>query len=287
MTKQQFIHRDLQKMHKLLKLTVLEAGKLIEDRMNSPISASVERKAAFDYVTSVDHECERLIVSRIRKHYPDHAIMAEEKSSIEEKLGDGITWIIDPLDGTTNFIHRFPFVAISAAVAFEGAVVLGIVYDVVRKELFEAVLGKGAKVNDQPIRISQAKSVSQSLLATGFPFRDRHLLRPYLRTFEKLFLQVSGIRRSGSAALDLAYVAAGRVDGFWEIGLKPWDIAAGMVLINEAGGIVTDFWGKEDVLTTGHIVAGSRIIHPLILKEVQSHLLPHLDALPNPPPRVR
>ena len=193
-------------------------------------------------------------------------------------LQDGIAWVIDPLDGTANFIHGFPFVAVSIAICEDQRPILGFVLDPVRQELFAARRGGGAYLNGERIHVSQPLALDSTLVATGFPHRTRDLLEPYLNTFRSIFLGVSGIRRAGAAALDLAYLAAGRVDGFWEAGLKAWDIAAGSLLVTEAGGTVSDFWGTGDFLHNGHIVGGTTLVYPFLLEQVQKFLAPALAS---------
>jgi myo-inositol-1(or 4)-monophosphatase len=216
----------------------------------------------------------------VQKAFPDHHILSEEEpASLSES---GIIWIIDPLDGTTNFIHGIPIVAVSLAVCIEGETLFGLVYDPFRKEQFVARKGQGAFLNGRPLKVREGFPLSEALVATGFPFRAKHLIDPYMATFKRIFQEVSDIRRAGSAALDLAYLAAGRLDGFWEIGLGPWDVAAGGLLIEEAGGKVSDFWEKPQFIQNGHIVAGTPSVYPFLLEEVNRSLAPVLDpnALP-------
>lgn len=253
-----------------------EAGNLIRHRLGTISFAHVQTKAPFDYVTAVDKEAEALIIDRIRKHFPDHRIMSEETPN--EGLQDGISWVIDPLDGTANFIHGFPFVAVSIAICEDQKPTLGFVLDPLRQELFSARRGCGTYLNGEPIHISQPGALNETLIATGFPHRARHLIEPYLDTFRGIFQEVSGIRRAGAAALDLAYLAAGRVDGFWEAGLKAWDIAAGSLLVTEAGGTVSDFWGTNAYLHNGHIVGGTSLVYPFLLAQVQNSLAQALAA---------
>ncbi|MBC7187998.1 MAG: inositol monophosphatase, partial [Calditrichaeota bacterium] len=185
-----------------------------------------------------------------------------------QDAGDGHRWIIDPLDGTTNFLHGYPMFSVSVAIEQAGQVIAGAIVDPVREELFLAERGRGAFLNGAPIRVSTISDPARCLLATGFPFRAKHLLELYLRSFSALFERVSGIRRAGSAALDLAYVACGRCEGFWELGLSPWDIAAGELLIEEAGGRVTDFTGAPSAVWKGNIVASNGHIHPLMMEVI-------------------
>jgi myo-inositol-1(or 4)-monophosphatase len=266
----------LDEFEKVARAAIFEAGNLIQGKLGSISFSQVHAKAPFDYVTAVDKESETLIVDRIGKHFPDHYIMSEETSN--RGLQDGVSWIIDPLDGTTNFIHGFPFIAVSIAVCEDKRPVLGFVLDPVRQELFSARLGGGAYLNGQRIYTSQPPGLEDALVATGFPHRTRNLLGPYLLTFRSIFESVSGIRRAGAAALDLAYLAAGRVDGFWEAGLKAWDIAAGSLLVVEAGGYVSDFWGTEDYLHNGHVVGGTALVYPFLLEQVKAWLAPALES---------
>ncbi|MCU0586554.1 MAG: inositol monophosphatase [Syntrophobacteraceae bacterium] len=262
----------LEAMEQVAHSAILEAGKLIRERIGRIGGNAVFSKGPSDFVTEVDRASEALIIEAIQGRYPHHHILAEE--SAHGSLGEGITWVIDPLDGTTNFIHGFPFVAVSIGACEDGIPVLGLVLDPLREELFTARRGGGAWLNGHPIRARQHIQLKDALVATGFPFRSKWLIDPYLASFKGIFEQVSGIRRAGAAALDLAYTAAGRVDGFWEPGLAPWDMAAGAVLVTEAGGQVCEFRGGQDYLATGHIIAGSPSIVPFLLDQVQAHLVP-------------
>lgn len=262
-------------MEQVARAAVLEAGELIRKHAGNRSSISVTLKGPSDFVTQIDRACEDLIIGAIRTRFPDHHIMAEE--STNDGFQDGITWIIDPLDGTTNFIHGFPFVAISVAACENGVPLVGLVLDPLREELFSAVRGRGAFMNDEPMRVRESATLGDALIATGFPYRTRMIIEPYLESLRHIFEVVSGIRRAGAAALDLAYVAAGRVDGFWEPGLAPWDVAAGTLLVQEAGGVVSDFWGEGHHIANGHIVAGTPVVHPFLLKEVKTHLTPAVE----------
>lgn len=264
----------IRQMETLARDAALKAGELIRNRLGAP--ASVEKKAMSDYVTDVDRESEALIVEMIRKRFPDHNILSEEMSSTQ--LHRGITWIIDPLDGTTNFIHGYPVVAISMAACLEEETLLGIVLDPIHQEFFWAKKGAGAFLNGKRIGVRQVSSLEEALVGTGFPFRFKHLMDPYVAAFKRIFLQVTDIRRAGSAALDLAYVAAGRLDGFWELGLSTWDVAAGALLIQEAGGMVSDFWGRQDYIGNGHIVAGSPRVYPFLFEHARIFLAPSLES---------
>ncbi|MBB72663.1 MAG: inositol-1-monophosphatase [Legionellales bacterium] len=224
-----------------------------------------ERKDTNDFVTNVDKKAESIIIEAVRENYPDHGIIAEEGSHHE---GDEFQWVIDPLDGTTNFIHGIPQFAISIGIKHKGRLQFGVIYDPMRQELFTAIRGSGAQLNSRRIRVSQHKSLDGSLLATSFPFRQRDKLDIYQQTFNAIYAQCNDIRRAGSAALDLAYVAAGRLDGYWEFGLSPWDFAAGVLLVKEAGGMVADLDGSENYLETGNILAGNPKVFKGLLQKV-------------------
>jgi myo-inositol-1(or 4)-monophosphatase len=245
----------------------VSAGNYIIENLGKISKDDIAMKQASDFVTKVDKESEQMIIQIIRQNFPNHHIFAEESLKQDEKAE--YRWIIDPLDGTTNFIHEYPVFSISIALEHEGDIILGIVYDPLRKEMFTAEKGKGAFLNGHPVRISAIKNINNCLAATGFPFRKKDLINEYLKLFKNIFNKVSDIRRAGSAALDLAYLACGRCDVFFEVGLSPWDIAAGSILIKEAGGIVTDFGGGSDYLSTGNIIAGTPALHGEILKEVR------------------
>lgn len=264
---------DWREIEKVAVQAVREAGSLIRDKMGQP--SVVEAKAPADYVTEVDSKCEEILMESIKASFPDHTILSEETPF--EGWSPGITWIIDPLDGTTNFIHGFPMVAVSLAVAVDASPVLGIVWDPLREELFLARKGEGAELNGRPIRVRKEASISDALMATGFPHRAKYYLGAYVATMKKILEEANDLRRAGSAALDLAYVACGRLDGFWEPGLKTWDVAAGSLLVLEAGGVVTDFWGRGDYLFNGHIIAGPPLIHRFLLEKVLLFLAPALE----------
>ncbi len=215
---------------------------------------SVQSKSQNDYVTNVDQAAESLIIDTISHSYPNHAFLGEESG----KTGDGdYQWIIDPIDGTTNFIRKVPHWAISIACQYKGKTEVGVVYDPIREELFTAVKGRGAQFNGKRIRVSNTNGLEHALLATGFPFRNKQKLMEYMQVFSKLFPHCADMRRAGSAALDLAYVAAGRIDGFWEFGLNEWDTATGALLVKEAGGMVSDISGNPNYASSDSILAAN------------------------------
>lgn len=238
------------------------AGEVITRRLERLDTVAVETKQRNDFVSEVDREAEARIIRILRRAYPDHGILAEESGASE---GDGHVWIIDPLDGTTNFLHGLPHFAVSIALAHDGRLEQGVVYDPVRQELFAASRGAGATLNDRRIRVSGRRGLEGALLGTGFPFRDDQPGEVYLDLLRDFMHRTAGIRRPGSAALDLAYLAAGRFDGFWELGLSRWDIAAGALLVREAGGIVGDLHGGDDYLASGDVVAANpKIYHAMM-----------------------
>jgi myo-inositol-1(or 4)-monophosphatase len=244
------------------------AGDFILGNLGKITNDDIGIKQASDFVTYVDKESEALIIKTIKERFPDHHILAEE--SIHEKESGGYRWIIDPLDGTTNFIHQFPVFAVSIALEYKREIVTGVVFEPLRNDLYVAERGGGAFLNGHSLKVSAITDSKASLIATGFPFKKKNIIDNYLELFKNVLLKVSDLRRAGSAALDLAYLAAGRCEAFFEIGLSAWDVAAGSLLIEEAGGIVTDFGGGGDYLQTGNIIAGNPAIHPVILKEVKS-----------------
>jgi len=256
-------------MHPILNIAVTaarRAGDIITRSLDRNGKVNVQQKNHNDFVTEIDQLAEKDIIATIRRAYPTHSILAEESG---RHRGDDYQWIIDPLDGTSNFIHGFPHFAVSIAIAYRGQLEHAVIYDPIRQELFTASRGAGAKLNDYRIRVGQRKNLQESLLGTGFPYRSHEHLTTYLRGFATLLPQCAGMRRAGSAALDLAYVAAGRLDGFWEMGLHPWDIAAGALLIKEAGGIISDFNGKENYLMDGNVVTGNAKIHKDLLAVIK------------------
>ncbi len=240
---------------------------------------TVEKKAQNDLVSRADREAESAIVRRIRDDYPEHSILAEEggthgttasPSSDRDDPAD-VEWIIDPLDGTMNFLQGLPIWSVSVACRVRGELVVGVVLEPVAGNRFQAARGEPASWNGRPLRVSENLQFGDAFLATGFPFRSRAALDTFLAVFRDVFLDVRSIRRCGSAALDLAYVAAGIYDGFFEFRLAPWDIAAGAVLIREAGGVVTDLDGGDGFLRSGNIVAASPAVHPELLARIRRH----------------
>lgn len=234
----------------------------------------VEQKATNDFVTKVDRAAEDTIVEGLRKRYPDHGFICEESGEQPGK-GDGAdyTWIIDPLDGTTNFVRGIPHFAISIALKVKGRLEVAVIIDPIKREEFTAVRGRGAQLNGKRIRVSAARHLEGSLLATGIPFRpnQKAILANYMAILQDFSIGTAGIRRQGSAALDLAYVAAGRYDGYWEFGLKPWDIAAGILIVEEAGGLVGDLNGGMKHLETGNIMCSAAKLFKPMAQQIVRH----------------
>jgi len=237
----------------------------------------VQDKSFNDFVTEVDRAAESAIIEVLREAYPKHAILAEESGKTGESE---YVWIIDPLDGTTNFLHGLPQFAVSIALAERGVLAQAVVYDPSRNELYTASRGGGAFLNDRRLRVSKRTKLAGSLIGTGFPYREFSHLEAYIGMFRDLMTTTAGLRRPGSASLDLAYVAAGRYDGFFEIGLRPWDIAAGALLITEAGGLVGDLEGENRHLESGHILAGNPKVFAQLVQVVASHITPALRSRP-------
>jgi len=233
--------------------------------MDRACDIPIEDKGKNDFVTEVDKNAEEIIISTIQKSYPDHAFLAEESGQRGES---DYLWIIDPLDGTTNFLHSFPHFAVSIALKQKGILNQAVVYDPLKQELFTATKGKGAQLNNRKIRVSSKKELDGALLGTGFPYSDEKAMLKFIESYKALFPKVAGIRRAGVASLDLAYVASGRLDGFWEFNLKPWDIAAGVLLIQEAGGISAELSGGLDYLESGNIISANPKLLKAMLKIV-------------------
>lgn len=242
-------------MHPILNVAVEaahSAAHIMRRQMKHVDAIPFERKARHDYVTEVDKACEEEIVREIKRFYPDHSFLCEESG----KQGDSDTvWIIDPLDGTSNYMHGIPHFAISIAQQVKGRTEHAVVYDPMRDEIFTASRGSGAFMNQKRLRVSSRSSLENAILATAFPFRQRDQLQAYARVFQAIFAKVEDFRRAGTASLDLAWVAAGRLDGFFELGLKPWDVAAGAMIVREAGGVVMDWDGNDSFEESGTILA--------------------------------
>lgn len=265
-------------MHPMINIAVRAAraaGSILLRYSDRIDSLNITTKHHNDFVTEVDRAAEQAIIQVLQNAYPDHAILGEE-SGLHK--GNDSQWIIDPLDGTTNYLHGFPQFSVSIAMKHKGVLEHGVVYDPLRDEMFSATRGAGAQLNDRRLRVSGRKGLDGALLGTGIPYRDQSQLDAYLGMLKALIKDTAGIRRPGSAALDLAYVAAGRLDGFWEIGLSEWDLAAGALLIKEAGGVVSDISGGDRYLETGNIIAGSLKLHAEMVKTIRPHLTEHLRA---------
>lgn len=268
-------------MHPMLNIAVKaarRAGDIINRAAMNLERLTVTRKAHSDFVSEVDRSAEEAIIKILRDAYPDHSILAEESGKSGQVGKSEYQWIIDPLDGTTNFLHGFPQYCVSIALLHRGVLSQGVIYNPVNDELFTASRGGGAFLNDHRIRVSKRIQLGESLIGTGFPFRDFTHMDAYFAMFRDLVPKTAGIRRPGSAALDLAYVAAGRYDGFWETGLAPWDIAAGCLLILEAGGMVSDLEGNGQYLKSGQVVAGTPKIFSQLLQIISPHLTERLIA---------
>jgi myo-inositol-1(or 4)-monophosphatase len=258
-------------MHPMLTTAVKaarRAGTIINRGARDLDLLTVTAKGPKDFVSEVDRAAEAAIVETLHATYPDHAILAEEGTAKGENAQAEYVWIIDPLDGTTNFLHGFPQYCVSIAVAHRGVVSQGVIFDPVRNDLFTASRGRGAFLNDRRIRVSKRQHLRDCLIGTGFPFRDGSYLETYLAMMRRMIQGTAGIRRPGAAALDLAYVAAGFYDGFWEVGLNPWDVAAGSLLVLEAGGLVGDLVGDSDYLHSGQVIAANPKIFAQIVKEL-------------------
>jgi len=257
-------------MHPMLNIAVKaarRAGSIINRAALDRTQLEIRSKRANDFVTQVDKAAESAIIDIVRQAYPDHAVLGEESGALEGKpagknssgsaLKAEYRWIIDPLDGTTNFIHGFPQYCVSIALQHRGAIEHGVVYDPAKNELFTASKGRGAFLDDRRIRVAKCTKLADALVGTGFPFKEMSRLELYFRQLRAVMQGSSGVRRAGAAALDLAYVAAGRLDAFWELGLAPWDMAAGALLVQEAGGMVGDLAGDAGWLESGDIAAAT------------------------------
>lgn len=269
-------------LHPMLNIAIKAAraaGAIINRASLDVERLTVSAKSHNDFVTEVDQAAEEVIIDTILAAYPSHGILAEESGQSRGNKTSEFVWIIDPLDGTTNFIHGFPVYAVSIALTWRGQVQQAVVYDPSRNDLFYASRGKGAYMNDRRLRVSKRTRMLDSLIGTGFPFRKGDNFQRYLKMFEEVMVQCAGVRRPGAAALDLCYVAAGFYDGFFETGLSPWDIAAGSLMITEAGGLVGNFTGEADFLFQREVVAGN----PRIYGQLVQTLSPYTRVIKDEP----
>ena len=270
-----------QALHPMLNIAIKAAraaGAIINRASLDLERLQVNSKAPNDFVTEVDHAAEAAIIDTLLAAYPGHAILAEESGSARGARDSEYVWIIDPLDGTTNFIHGLPTYAVSIGLAFRNQIQQAVVYDPTRNDLFYASKGRGAFLNDKRLRVSKRTRMADALIGTGFPFRKGDDLGHYLKILEAVMKGCAGIRRPGAAALDLCYVAAGWYDGFFETGLSPWDVAAGSLLVTEAGGLIGNFTGEADFLHQREVVAGS----PKIYGQLVQLLAPHTNVARGP-----
>ena len=250
------------------------AGDVIMRSYRRIETLTISEKQSNDYVSEVDRASEQLIIDAIRKYYPNHGILAEESG---EQDGNDFLWIIDPLDGTTNFIHGFPQFAVSIALKHKESLISAVVYDPLNNEMFTASKGNGALMNDKKIRVTDRKGLNGALLGTGIPYTDQTHIETYVKILKLLAKDTAGIRRPGSASLDFSYLAAGRIDGFWEFGLSPWDFAAGALIVQEAGGVVTDLNGGNRFFESGNVIAGGIKLHKKLLDVIAPFLTNKLN----------
>jgi len=259
-------------MHPLLNIAVRaarRAGDLIVRHLDRGPNLQVSAKSRNDFVSEVDRAAEAEIIATIRKPYPRHGFLAEESGRTGD---DEVMWIVDPLDGTTNYLHGFPQFSVSIACQCRGRLEVAVIFDPLRSELFTASRGEGAQLDGKRIRVSRQRGLEGALIGTGFPYRANvKYMKPYLAMLEVVMSAAAGVRRPGSAALDLAYVAAGRTDGFWEIGLSPWDTAAGTLLVTEAGGMIGTLGGRE-YRQEGHVIAGSPKVYAALVEALAPHV---------------
>jgi len=247
-----------------------QAGGIVMRYFDRIDSLTIAEKQVNDYVSEVDRAAEHAIIDTIRKSFPSHSILAEESGTHEGN--DDYQWIIDPLDGTTNYLHGFPQFSISIALQHRGQLESAVVFDPLNDEMFTADRGKGALMNDRRLRVTDQKSLHGALIGTGIPYRDQTHIDAYLAMLKVMTKDTAGIRRPGSAALDFAYIAAGRIDGFWELGLSAWDFAAGALIVKEAGGVVSDIRGGDRYLDSGNVIAGNVKVQ----REMVDKLAPHV-----------
>jgi len=267
-----------QALHPMLNVAIIaarKAGNIISRASLDVDQLKVTTKSANDFVTEVDQKAEQIIIETLLTAYPGHGILAEESGRTHGAKNSEYVWIIDPLDGTTNFIHGLPFYAVSIALAFRDQIQQAVVYDPTRNDLFYASKGRGAFMNDKRLRVSKRTRMAESLIGTGFPFRKGDNFKRYVAMFEEVMQACAGVRRPGAAALDLCYVAAGYYDGFFETGLSPWDIAAASLMITEAGGLIGNFTGEADFMYQREVVAGS----PKIYGQMVSILAPYTRVI--------
>jgi len=265
-------------MNPMLNIAIRAAragGRILLRHFDHVDTLDVKSKGLHDFVSEVDRSAEQEIIEVLRQSFPDHAILAEESGA---HAGNDYQWVIDPLDGTTNYLHGLPHFSISIALKYRGRLEVGVVYDPIREEMFTASRGSGAQLNERKLRVTSRKELNQSLIGTGFPYRDFQHLDAYMGMFKDLATKAAGIRRPGSAALDFAYLAAGRNDGFWELGLSEWDMAAGVLIVREAGGIVTDIAGGDNYLKSGNVIAGGVKVHNAMLRTIKPHLTERLHS---------
>ncbi len=261
-------------MHAILNIAVKaarDAANIINRYAPDVDRLEVTQKSATQKVSEVDLLANEAIIQEIKKNYPSHNIVSEEGSSKSNTPDAEYTWIIDPLDGTNNFLHGFPYYCISIAIQREGEAQYAVIIDPARQDVFTATKGGGAQLNDSRIRVSNTKRLSDALLSTGMPFRDPAEIKPWLKSYAALLPRANSIVRCGASALDLAYVAAGRYDGLWQFGLKSWDISAGALLIQESGGLISDVNGKQGFLDSGDVVCGNPAIHAKLQQLVHIH----------------
>jgi myo-inositol-1(or 4)-monophosphatase len=259
-------------MHPMLNIAVKaarRAGSIINRASLDRTKLEIRAKRANDFVTQVDRAAEAAVIETIHQAFPDHAILGEESGALDAKGAAAgkatYRWIIDPLDGTTNFIHGFPQYCVSIALEHRGVIEHGVIYDPAKNELFTASKGAGAFLDDRRVRVTKCAQLKDALVGTGFPFKEMSRIDPYFRQLREVMQNSSGVRRAGAAALDLAYVAAGRLDAFWELGLAPWDVAAGALMVQEAGGLVGDLAGNAGWLENGDITAATPKVFPQLL----------------------
>ncbi len=260
--------RDFNQLLQEVRLIAKTAGEFIREEAGKLRNEDIKSKGLHNYVTYVDHTAERMIVEKLQKLLPEAGFIVEEETI--SKKGEVYNWVVDPLDGTTNYIHSIPVYSVSIALMKEKEVILGVVYEVNLDECFWAAKGKGAFLNGKPIQVSKAATLGDSLLATGFPYFDYSLMDKYMDLFVWSLQNTHGVRRLGSAAVDLAYVACGRFEGFFEYSLSPWDVAAGSLIVKEAGGIVSDFSRKDNYIFGKEIVATNRLIFQELIAKVES-----------------